>query len=150
MLYGLCTVQQKVTPRATKKGIDTLLMLKSLIRKISELAILLDEGIKSAKLSDQTLTEGSGAEALIHAILSTLRDESFEKINDAVAEVMADEATFSRNSYAMRYEECFAVKSGYSQVLDVARQLFISSLEEIEGIVHGIRSLLRRSGQGTI
>ena len=85
---------------------------------------------------------GSGAEALIHAILSTLRDESFEKINDAVAEVMAEQATFSRNSYAMRYEECFAVKSGYSQVLDVARQLFISSLEEIEGIAKGYEASL--------
>ena len=71
-----------------------------------------------------------------------MRDESFEKINDAVAEVMAEQATFSRNSYAMRYEECFAVKSGYSQVLDVARQLFISSLEEIEGIAKGYEASL--------
>ncbi len=142
MLYGLCTVQQRVTARATKKGIDTLLMLKSLIKEVAELANLLDDGLNSVLMSGEALAEGSGALALIRAILSSLRDETLDTIKEAVAEVMNDEARFSRNSYAMRNEECFAVKSGYCQILDVARQLFISSLEEIEGIARGYETSL--------
>ena len=67
MLYGLSTVQQG-DGAGDQKGIDTLLMLKSLIKEVTALADLLERGLESVLASDAALTEDSGALALIHAI----------------------------------------------------------------------------------
>ncbi len=143
MLSGLCVVQNKVGIKSTRKDIDTLLMLKSVIIKSEELVHILRDSLQhkqelaerdSDVRGDNNNDISTRSHDLLHAIVDTLTDPSMTVIHDAINEIITEEASYHKNSYAMRQQECFAVKEGLSQVLDVARKLLIDSVDSIEAI----------------
>jgi len=58
---------------------------------------------------------GSGASGqnrheLLRAILKTMENPELKEILDAVMDIFTESTTYSKNSHAMRHQECFALK----------------------------------------
>lgn len=148
MLAGLSMVTKKVSARSTKKGIDTLIMLKSVIHHAEDLAIMLREGIEHAQGGYNSANGASAPSAancsqdLLHAVINTLSDPSMIVVKEAIDDLIDDSICYKKDSYAMRQQECFAIKDGVSQVLQVARGLYTSSVAGIEEVATNYESSL--------
>jgi DNA mismatch repair protein MSH4 len=136
MLAGLSMVSKKVSTRSTKKGIDTLIMLKSVINHAEDLARMLREGIEHAQEGTNNVnTERINcSQDLLHAVINTLSDPSMVVVKDAIDNLIDDSICYKKDSYAMRQQECFAIKDGVSQILQVARGMYTTSVAGIDEV----------------
>ena len=137
MLDGLCKVPTKITDKAVARGIDTMLMLREALNFAGQLAAELREmvsiyttAVVSSTVSVQEL-EPAGIQ-LANAIASALTPDLASHLALTVENALDPNAIYSRGCSDLRYAECFAVRTGVSGLLDLARSTYLASLDAME------------------
>ena len=60
-----------------------------------------------------------------------MRQPALVEVLSAVADVFTESTTYSRNSHAMRHQECFALKPNTDGMMDVLRKAFLANVDDI-------------------
>ena len=68
---------------------------------------------------------------LLRAILVTMKQPALREILDSVLDIFTESTTYSRNSHAMRHQECFALKPNTDGMMDVLRKAFLANVDDI-------------------
>jgi DNA mismatch repair protein MSH4 len=112
--------------KTVRTEIDTLIFLKQSLKlctPLSSALIDLHKSNMSASVSQSS--------TLITTLIENFNESSFGTMMKSIDETITESTSFTRSCHEMRYQECFAVRSGISGLLDVARKSFIQHVEDI-------------------
>jgi DNA mismatch repair protein MSH4 len=144
MLSGLTTSPRKLTKVTARIGIDTIIALKRCLEKGPEIGKVVESLIRmegeqttdtcnnqpSSQGLDGTETITSSIQRifrgnpLLLALRDTLRHDSLQQMQQRVDSIMLPSTEYTPSASQMRHQECFALRSGLSAMLDVARETF--------------------------
>lgn len=68
---------------------------------------------------------------LLRAILLAMKQPALKEIYDAILDIFTESTTYTRNSHAMRHQECFALKPNTDGMMDVYRKAFLANVDDI-------------------
>ena len=68
---------------------------------------------------------------LLRAILIAMRQPALTRVLNAVTDIFTESTTYSKNSHAMRHQECFALKPNTDGMMDVLRKAFLANVDDI-------------------
>lgn len=68
---------------------------------------------------------------LLKAILNAMKNPDLKEILDSVLDIFTESTTYTRNSHAMRHQECFALKPNTDGMMDVLRKAFLANVDDI-------------------
>ncbi len=68
---------------------------------------------------------------LLRAIMMAMKQSALKEILDSVLDIFTESTTYSRNSHAMRHQECFALKPNTDGMMDVLRKAFLANVDDI-------------------
>lgn len=68
---------------------------------------------------------------LLQAILKTMKNPALKEVLDAVLDIFTESTTYTKNSHAMRHQECFALKPNTDGMMDVLRKAFLANVDDI-------------------
>ena len=74
---------------------------------------------------------------LLQAIIFAMQQPALKNVLDAITDIFTESTTFTRNSHAMRHQECFALKStsgtedSGDDMMDVLRKAFLQNVDDI-------------------
>lgn len=68
---------------------------------------------------------------LLRAILIAMKQPALSRVLDAVSGIFTQSTTYSKNSHAMRHQECFALKPNTDGMMDVLRKAFLANVDDI-------------------
>jgi DNA mismatch repair protein MSH4 len=130
MLTGMSMTEKNLTPKTVRKGIDTLIYLKSSLILAPALVSALDrvEHDTAAPLEEEI---NRANESLLASMRHSMGNAIYEEILGNVCNLISDSTTYSKNSHEMRHQECFAIRSGVNSFLDLARSTFLQCVEDI-------------------
>jgi DNA mismatch repair protein MSH4 len=136
MLNGLCNVPKSMTTNTVRTSIDTLIYIKhaiSVARSVGEILAKLQQII----LSDQTDSsiDTDNAAHLIQQLLDNLMNDGLNQLYDHINELLTEQSSYSKSSQEMRFQECFAIKTGINGLLDVARKSYLQAIEEMQEVI---------------
>ena len=94
---------------------------------VTESSLLVGLGSKSAASTSNRAFRNQ----LLRAILMTMKHAVLPEIMNAVLDIFTESTTFSRNSHAMRHQECFALKPKTDGMMDVIRKAFLANVDDI-------------------
>ena len=121
MLGGIISIPKVINAKNSKTTIDTCIMLKQtllIIKDISE--------------SIQHIKERISENALVTVIVDNINQSTMlHEITDAIENYITESTQYSKSSQVMRHQECFAIKTGISGMLDIARKTYLQSVEDI-------------------
>ena len=155
MLNGMSHVPRSMTHKTARVGIDTLIMLKQAIRLAEDLA----QAVASSSAlrpqqnrpshhhhhhQQQQQPQAASAAPLMAAILNTLKDAGFARLDELIKRTLVESTAFSKNSLEMKHQECFAILAGVSGLLDVSRKTFLESVEDIYSTAERYQAQLQR------
>ncbi|KAI9001578.1 muts domain V-domain-containing protein [Gaertneriomyces semiglobifer] len=72
---------------------------------------------------------------LLTTIKLTVSDEKLSELEDIIAEVINDDVTFQKSAMGLRNQRCYAVKAGFNGLLDVARQTYKETTNDVYNLV---------------
>ncbi|CAM9230133.1 unnamed protein product, partial [Sphacelaria rigidula] len=140
-------VLRQVTPVTAGRGIATLIGLRHALRLMGPLAGALEEGIEESRETREQShrdirspapekrghedTAADGGSALLLAMLDNFRDQTLQKLLEKLDSIVTESTVYTRNSAAMRHQECFAVRPDVDGMLDVSRKTFLQCMEDI-------------------
>eukprot|EP00554_Chaetoceros_debilis_P011522 CAMPEP_0194105350 /NCGR_PEP_ID=MMETSP0150-20130528/5553_1 /TAXON_ID=122233 /ORGANISM="Chaetoceros debilis, Strain MM31A-1" /LENGTH=1464 /DNA_ID=CAMNT_0038793161 /DNA_START=358 /DNA_END=4752 /DNA_ORIENTATION=+ len=73
----------------------------------------------------------SHSHQLLRAIMATMKNPALQEILDAVMNIFTESTSYSKNSHAMRHQECFALKPNTDGMMDVLRKAFLANVDDI-------------------
>ena len=80
-------------------------------------------GLGSArKNSTVPLSNKQSRHQLLRAILIAMKQPALTRVLNAVTDIFTESTTYSKNSHAMRHQECFALKPNTDGMMDVLRK----------------------------
>jgi DNA mismatch repair protein MSH4 len=88
---------------------------------------------------------------LLRAIIFSMMQPGLAEVFHAVSDVFTETTTFSRNTNAMRHQECFALKCEDDSMMSVIRRAFLANVDDIYrkadqyAEVHGLQVSVRYS-----
>ena len=94
----------------------------------SSLLIGLGGGEPTSNLDENEL---DSRHQLLRAILAAMKQPALKEILDSVLDIFTESTTYSRNSHAMRHQECFALKPNTDGMMDVLRKAFLANVDDI-------------------
>ncbi|CAG8475627.1 9924_t:CDS:10 [Ambispora leptoticha] len=121
LITALIQVPRKPTIKHAEQSINNVIMLKHTLKLMGKLRECL-VGCENSLL------------VAIYRLLSDPRLESFEEIID---QVINEDATYQKGALGLRNQRCYAVKAGFNGLLDVARQTYKETINDIYEIVNG-------------
>ncbi|CAG8611279.1 2676_t:CDS:10 [Ambispora gerdemannii] len=121
LITALIQVPRKPTIKHAEQSINNVIMLKHTLKLIGKLRESL-AGCENSLL------------VAIYRLLSDPRLESFEEIID---QVINEDATYQKGALGLRNQRCYAVKAGFNGLLDVARQTYKETINDIYELVNG-------------
>ncbi|KAL7533091.1 hypothetical protein ACHAXR_005033, partial [Thalassiosira sp. AJA248-18] len=68
---------------------------------------------------------------LLRAILIAMKQPALSRVLNAVTDIFTESTTYSKNSHAMRHQECFALKPNTDGMMDVLRKAFLANVDDI-------------------
>ncbi|KAL7469012.1 hypothetical protein ACHAXS_010571 [Conticribra weissflogii] len=80
---------------------------------------------RSASIQTQTRHQ------LLRAILIAMKHPAHTTVLNAVTDIFTESTTYSKNSHAMRHQECFALKPNTDGMMDVLRKAFLANVDDI-------------------
>ena len=119
IVRGMNLISQKPCVKHAEQSINHILSLKLLLKTVLELVDQL-QNFKSSLLST------------IHNILS---HESLNEILETIDNVINEDVVYQKSSIGLRHQRCFAVKSGYNGLLDVARQTYKETTDDVYDLI---------------
>ena len=69
-----------------------------------------------------------GRHQLLRAILLAMKQPSLSRVLDAVTDIFTESTSYTKNSHAMRHQECFALKPNTDGMMDVLRKAFLANV----------------------
>ncbi|RUS27664.1 hypothetical protein BC938DRAFT_482923 [Jimgerdemannia flammicorona] len=96
-------------------------------------AIMLKHTLKSIKPLVAAL--GSCQNALLVAVRKLLSDARLGWFEERIHEVINEDATYQKSALGLRNQRCYAVKAGVNGLLDVARQTYKETIDDIYELV---------------
>ena len=81
--------------------------------------------------SSSATKESEQRHELLRVISRTMKQPQLKEILDAVLDIFTESTTYSRNSHAMRHQECFALKPNTDGMMDVLRKAFLANVDDI-------------------
>lgn len=140
MLSGLTNVPKIVTAKTARTGIDTLIYLKQTLKLIPlladtlrELMVKTDTSARPTVLAGESQLEGQPM-TLLQAIVSNLQAPPLTQFLGMINDTLTESTEYTRSAHSMRHQECFALKTGIHGLLDVARQTFLQTVEDIHSV----------------
>ena len=76
-------------------------------------------------------SEENSHHQLLRAIMMAMKQSALKEILDLVLDIFTESTTYSRNSHAMRHQECFALKPNTDGTMDVLRKAFLANVDDI-------------------
>ena len=137
MLSGLVTKPKTITAKTAKIGIDTLIYLKSTLQIAPLLAqslLNLMDICKELMDEEESAQDEVDGASLILSIVDNLNDVNLQCVAQKIDELLTESTTYTKNAYEMRHQECFAIKPFANGYLDVARKIFLQSVEDIHEV----------------
>jgi len=68
---------------------------------------------------------------LLRAILIAMKQPALSRVLAAVTDIFTESTSYSKNSHAMRHQECFALKPNTDGMMDVLRKAFLANVDDI-------------------
>jgi DNA mismatch repair protein MSH4 len=141
LLSGLTNIPKSLTANTVRTGIETLIAIKHTIKLAKSLATLLGTVTHNDIPSTDRESEKGSLEGLMQSsflifkeMMVNFTDPTLDKIDNSICEMFSENTAYSKSSKEMIYQECFAIKSGVHGLLDVARQSYLSTVEEIHKV----------------
>lgn len=144
-----------ITSQHTSKGIASLIGIKTTLQKIPRLVLSLkaivnskegegesfeadaekgvDEGGNSnCDESRGGLEEGSSNQhQLANTICDILSAEELGEVLQVVQDTFTESTVYTKNTHAMRHQECFALRPNTDGMMDVLRKAFLANVDDI-------------------
>jgi DNA mismatch repair protein MSH4 len=139
---GLVFVPKSITQKNAKMGIDILIFLKHSFKLVPKLVECLESLVNQAETMNRTPKN-----PLILSIIVNLKDLTFVQITKMIDDLITDSTTFSKNSFEMRHQECFAIRPNIHGHLDVARKTFLQSVEDIHQFASNYSAFLGKQAK---
>lgn len=119
ILRGINLISQKPLVKHAEQSINYILSLKLLVKTIKEL-----------KLGLENLSS-----SLLNTIFNILSHEKLDEILMMIDNVINEDVVYQKSSIGLRHQRCFAVKSGYNGLLDVARQTYKETTDDVYDLI---------------
>ena len=68
---------------------------------------------------------------LLRAVLLAMKQPALSRVLSAVTNIFTESTSYSKNSHAMRHQECFALKPNTDGMMDVLRKAFLANVDDI-------------------
>ena len=68
---------------------------------------------------------------LLRAILIAMKQPALKRVLNAVTDIFTESTAFSKNTHAMRHQECFALKPNTDGMMDILRKAFLANVDDI-------------------
>ena len=68
---------------------------------------------------------------LLRTILFAMKQPALSRVLSAVSNIFTESTRYSKNSHAMRHQECFALKPNTDGMMDVLRKAFLANVDDI-------------------
>lgn len=68
---------------------------------------------------------------LLRAILIAMKQPALARVLTAVKDIFTESTTYSKNTHAMRHQECFALRPNTDGMMDVLRKAFLANIDDI-------------------
>ena len=81
--------------------------------------------------SAHTLPTKQTRHQLLRAILFAMKQPALSRVLNAVTNIFTESTSYSKNSHAMRHQECFALKPNTDGMMDVLRKAFLANVDDI-------------------
>lgn len=140
MLSGLAYRSKSITPNTVRMGIDTLIFLKHSIKISGELSkycqgLIEQESLASMSTEyEQETNFDQTQNYFLKEFTKNFSNDSLQFIESEISSLLSESTTFSKSAQEMRFQECFAIKSGVNGLLDVARKTYLLTIEEIHAV----------------
>eukprot|EP00804_Cyclotella_cryptica_P011454 CCRYP_016393-RB/>CCRYP_016393-RB protein AED:0.23 eAED:0.23 QI:109/1/1/1/0.6/0.5/6/1021/1134 len=83
------------------------------------------------KQYNRILSTSQTRHQLLRAILIAMKQPALSRVLNAVTNIFTESTTYSKNSHAMRHQECFALKPNTDGMMDVLRKAFLANVDDI-------------------
>ncbi|KAI8815605.1 muts domain V-domain-containing protein [Fimicolochytrium jonesii] len=88
------------------------------------------------KLIESVVSAADGGDnALLLAIVKTLSDPELTELAQRLDEVVNADITYPKSAMGLRHQRCYAVKAGFNGLLDVARQTYRETTNDVYDLV---------------
>ncbi|KAF1802621.1 muts domain V-domain-containing protein [Mucor lusitanicus] len=116
----------------SEQKINHVVHLKQVIKSIKAIAQSLPEHVKNP-LSRYRQVQPSCK--LLHTIYNILSNQVFDELEVAINNIINEDIGIEKSSLGIRNQKCYAVKSGVNGLLDVARQTYKETTEDIYELI---------------
>ena len=128
-----CLSQTSISPdpnvKAAERKIECILILKHIITMI-------DSIVETLNMCDTNV---------FAQYLEVVSDQRFLFIMKAIDEYISEECKYSKGGLKMKLEKCSAIKRGINNLLDIARDAYSESIDDIYHLIAGMREKYKES-----
>jgi DNA mismatch repair protein MSH4 len=112
-------IPSKATIKHAEQSINHVLAMKQALLKILAIRPLIQD-------FDSTLFQ---------TIQHVLNDDKIDELLSTVESVINEDVTYQTSAIGLRHQRCFAVKSGFNGLLDVARQTYKETTDDVHDLI---------------
>ncbi|KAJ3055925.1 MutS protein msh4 [Rhizophlyctis rosea] len=123
LITSMIQVPAKTTVKHAENSINHVISLKHTLLLIVPLRLAL----------------GGATSDLLRAILKVLSDDRLEALQKRIDEIINEDVQYQKSAMGLRNQRCYAVKAGFNGLLDVARQTYMETTNDVYELVNGYR-----------
>ncbi|PKC07476.1 hypothetical protein RhiirA5_418180 [Rhizophagus irregularis] len=123
LITALIQVPKKPSVKHAEQSINNVIILKHTLKLIN----LLKESFTGVQNS------------LLDAIYSLLNDLRLEALEERINDVINEDITYVKSPLALRNQRCYAVRAGFNGLLDVARQTYKETVDDLNEMIDQYR-----------
>jgi hypothetical protein len=145
-------VRLQKTVHSARVGIDTLLFLKQILKTVPHLGSCVTKLTEALNDGDGSASNGEASQ-LLEAMHQVCNDPRLGQIHDTIENTLIDSSSVSRlvfvfntsifqllntyllvvvrSAHEMRHQECFALKAGVDEMLDLHRKTFLLCIHDL-------------------
>jgi len=88
-------------------------------------------GLGTASSNNASFPSKQTRHQLLRAVLLAMKQPALSRVLSAVTNIFTESTSYSKNSHAMRHQECFALKPNTDGMMDVLRKAFLANVDDI-------------------
>eukprot|EP00842_Homolaphlyctis_polyrhiza_P006699 jgi/Hompol1/702/HPOL_000441-RA len=119
LISSIIQIRTKQSLKRTEQSINNIIVLKHVLKQAQCIAGSL-EPCESQ---------------LLHTVYTVLTRPEIKKLLELIGRVINDDVVFQKTAMGIRNQRCFAVRSGYHGLLDVARQTYSEATNDVYDLV---------------
>ncbi|KAL2917178.1 MutS protein msh4 [Polyrhizophydium stewartii] len=119
LISSLVQIHRKHTVRHAEQAVNTVIVLKHILLQIGSVAAAIE----------------NAEPVLLRAVHAVLSDQGFQTLLETIDAVINEDVTFQKTAIGLRNQRCFAVRSGFNGLLDVARQTYKEATADVHELV---------------